>query len=66
MFSKFLSLDREKQDRILNAAIKEFALKGYKNASTNEIVREAEISKGLLFIISRTRRSCFCFYMITA
>lgn len=49
MFSKFLNLDTEKQDRIINAAIKEFAQKGYDHASTNEIVKEACISKGLLF-----------------
>jgi AcrR family transcriptional regulator len=49
MFSKFLNLDPVKQNIILNAAIKQFAQKGYKNASTNEIVKEAGISKGLLF-----------------
>ncbi|MDQ0200966.1 TetR/AcrR family transcriptional regulator [Neobacillus ginsengisoli] len=49
MFTKFLNLETEKQDRIINAAIKEFAQKGYDKASTNEIVKEAEISKGLLF-----------------
>ena len=49
MFSKFLNLDTEKQDRIINAAIKEFAQKGYDRASTNEMVKEAGISKGLLF-----------------
>ena len=45
MYSKFLNLDKEKQDRIINAALKEFALKGYDNASTNEIVKSSEISK---------------------
>jgi TetR/AcrR family transcriptional regulator len=49
LFTKFLNLEQEKQDRIINAAIKEFAHKGYEKASTNEIVKEAEISKGLLF-----------------
>ena len=49
MFSKFLNLELEKQDRIINAAIKEFAQKGYDKASTNEIVKEAGISKGLLY-----------------
>jgi TetR/AcrR family transcriptional regulator len=49
MFSKFLNLETEKQDRIINAAIKEIALKGYDRASTNEIVKKAGISKGLLF-----------------
>ena len=43
IFSKFLKLKPEKQERILNAAIKEFSQKGYENASTNEIVKEANI-----------------------
>lgn len=47
-FSKFRALDKEKQERIINAAMKEFAV-GYKNASTDNIVKEAGISKGLLF-----------------
>lgn len=34
---------------MINAALKVFALKGYKHASTDDIVREAAISKGLLF-----------------
>ncbi|MCH5583865.1 TetR/AcrR family transcriptional regulator [Shimazuella sp. AN120528] len=49
MASKFLALDHTKQQQILNAAMKEFALKGYKAASTNQIVETAGISKGLLF-----------------
>jgi AcrR family transcriptional regulator len=61
MFSKFLNLDKEKQDRVLNAAIKEFALKGYKNASTNEIVKEADISKGLLFHYFKNKKELFLF-----
>ncbi|WP_163103446.1 TetR/AcrR family transcriptional regulator [Peribacillus alkalitolerans] len=61
MFSKFMNLDKEKQDRILNAAMKEFALKGYDNASTNEIVKEAEISKGLLFHYFQNKKQLFLF-----
>ncbi|PLS03408.1 TetR/AcrR family transcriptional regulator [Neobacillus cucumis] len=61
MFSKFLNLDTEKQDRIINAAIKEFAQKGYDKASTNEIVKEAEISKGLLFHYFKNKKQLFLF-----
>lgn len=61
MFSKFLSLDSEKQDRIINAAIKEFAQKGYDLASTNEIVKEAGISKGLLFHYFQSKKQLFFF-----
>ncbi|EDL66360.1 TetR/AcrR family transcriptional regulator [Bacillus sp. SG-1] len=58
---KFFSIDQEKQDRILNAALKEFAMKGYKNASTNEIVREAGISKGLLFHYFKSKKDLYLF-----
>ena len=49
MNSKFFDLKKEKQDRIINAALKVFALQGYRHGSTVDIVREAGISKGLLF-----------------
>ncbi len=49
MNEKFFDLKKEKQDRMINAALKVFALNGYKHASTDTIVAEAEISKGLLF-----------------
>lgn len=49
MNEKFFDLKKEKQDRMINAAIKIFAMKGYEHASTDDIVKEAGISKGLLF-----------------
>ncbi len=49
MNSKFFDLKKEKQDRIINAALKVFASQGYRHGSTDDIVREAGISKGLLF-----------------
>lgn len=61
MFSKFLNLASEKQDRILNAALKEFAQKGYQKASTNEIVKEAGISKGLLFHYFSNKKDMYLF-----
>jgi len=42
-------LDPEKRDRIINAAIEEFASFPYDKASTNNIVKKAGIAKGLLF-----------------
>lgn len=61
MIEKFLKLEQDKQDRILNAAIKEFAQKGYDNASTNEIVKEAGISKGLLFHYFKNKKQLYLF-----
>ncbi len=49
MNAKFFDLKKEKQDRMINAALKVFAMHGYRHASTDDIVREAAISKGLLF-----------------
>lgn len=49
MNEKFFDLKKEKQDRMINAALKIFAMNGYEHASTDDIVREAGISKGLLF-----------------
>ena len=49
MNGKFFELKKEKQDRMINAALKVFALNGYRHASTDDIVKEAGISKGLLF-----------------
>ena len=45
----FTELDSEKQERILDAALKEFAEYGYENGSTNRIVKNCGISKGSLF-----------------
>jgi len=61
MFSKFLNTKPEKQERILQAAIKEFADKGFEKSSTNEIVREAEISKGILFHYFQNKKKLFLF-----
>lgn len=57
IYQKFNSLEAEKQERIINTALKEFARNGYDKASTNEIVKEAGISKGSLF--SEPMKTCF-------
>ncbi len=49
MNDKFFDLKKEKQDRMINASLKVFAMNGYQHASTDDIVKEAGISKGLLF-----------------
>ena len=49
MNEKFFDLKKEKQDRMINASLKIFAMNGYGHASTDDIVKEAGISKGLLF-----------------
>jgi len=61
MFSKFLNLKKEKQEKILEATISEFADKGFDKASTNEIVKEAGISKGILFHYFQNKKKLFLF-----
>ena len=43
------NMDEEKKNRIINSAIEEFARYPFSKASTNNIVKNAGISKGLLF-----------------
>lgn len=67
MNAKFFDLKKEKQDRMINAAVKIFALNGYTHASTDEIVKEAHISKGLLFHYFESKIGVYTFiydYMI--
>ena len=47
--NQFLNLEAEKQKRIIQVAIEEFAQNAYNNSSTNRIVKECGISKGSLF-----------------
>lgn len=63
IFKKFYTLEPEKQSRILNAALKEFAQNGYERASTNEIIKEADISKGSLFNYFKSKKELY-FYLI--
>lgn len=55
----FNQLDEAKKMRIINAAISEFADKGYASASTNEIARKAQISKGSLFHYFGTKEKLY-------
>lgn len=56
---KTLNIDAEKEDRIINAATKVFAENGYKRASTNAIVKEAGISKGILFHYFKSKKDLY-------
>ena len=62
---KIMAMEPEKRERIINAAMKEFA-KGYKSACTDTIVREAGISKGLLFHYFGTKEGLYDFILQNA
>ncbi|MEW9502758.1 TetR/AcrR family transcriptional regulator [Jeotgalibacillus marinus] len=59
----FNNLDADKQKRILNAALKEFSENGYDKASTNRIVKEAGIGKGMLFYYFKNKEELY-YYLI--
>jgi AcrR family transcriptional regulator len=49
MNEKFYNLKKEKQDRMINGAMEVFAKNGYQRASTDDMVKVSEVSKGLWF-----------------
>jgi AcrR family transcriptional regulator len=57
----FRGLDGRKQQRILSAALTEFAEEGYAGASLNAIVKRVGISKGSLFNYFSDKRGLFHF-----
>ena len=63
MAIKLLNLEPLRRNAILNAALKEFALKGFDDASTNTIAKEAGISKALMFHYVNNKQELFlCVY----
>jgi AcrR family transcriptional regulator len=59
---KIMTMESEKRQRIINAALKEFT-KGYAVANTDVIVKEANISKGLLFHYFGSKKGLFLFLL---
>ena len=60
-FDAFFALEPERQRRILDAALREFAEKGFKRASTNAIAEAAQIGKGMLFYYFGSKEELFDF-----
>ena len=61
MFEKLLNLEPNRREEIINAALKEFATKGFDDASTNVIAKEAGTSKSLMFHYVNNKRDFFLF-----
>ena len=61
MNEKFFDLKKERQNRIINASLQVFAKYGYEHASTDEIVKVAEVSKGLLFHYFINKKGLYLF-----
>lgn len=62
---RFLNLADEKRERVLLAAVREFASRGYDAANTNRIALDAGISVGALFKYFATKQDLFG-YVIAA
>lgn len=61
MNKTFKNLDRDKQKRIINAALREFTVMGFDQASTNRIVKNAEIGKGMLFYYFTSKKDLYLY-----
>lgn len=63
MKEAFKALDEDRQYEIITAAMVEFSEHGYKKASTNRIVKRADISKGMLYYYFDNKQALFdsCF-----
>lgn len=59
--STFIKLEDEKQQRILDTAVDEFADHGFKQASVNRIVQKLGIAKGSIFQYFGTKEGLFNF-----
>lgn len=61
MLSKLINLEPERRNAIIDAGLKEFATKGFDEASTNVIAKESGISKGLMFHYVNNKKDLFLF-----
>lgn len=59
--ASFLKLKEEKKELIIHAAMNEFIRNGFENASTNEIVKNANISKGSLFNYFNSKKDLYIY-----
>jgi len=51
----------ERKQEVINAALKEFSEKGYKGASLNNILKNAEISKGTFYYHFKSKEDLYFF-----
>lgn len=57
----FLNLDKRKKKKIVEAAIKEFADKGYQKSSVQSIASNASISKGSIYQYFESKKEFFLY-----
>ena len=61
MNDAFYNLDEEKRQKIINSGLMEFSNYGYQQSSTNRIVENACIGKGMLFYYFKNKKGLFKF-----
>lgn len=63
MTIEFREKDLDKRDRIINAALDEFSRNSFDKASTNNIVKNAKVSKGLLYHYFSSKQELYDYLM---
>jgi AcrR family transcriptional regulator len=61
MCGTFEKLPESRKEEILLVCMEEFITNGYRNASTNTIVKRLGISKGLLFLYFKNKKSLYMY-----
>ena len=61
MYENFERIPPDEQQRILQACLEEFALHGYEKASTNAMVKRANIPKGTLFFYFSSKKDLYLY-----
>jgi len=61
MFETFEKLPESRREQILQVCMEEFVRHGYINASTNRIVNRLGISKGVLFLYFKNKKSLYLY-----
>ena len=59
----FLNLEKEKQDKIITAAIEEFCRCDYHDASINQIILKSNISRGSFYMYFKDKDDLFAYIM---
>lgn len=63
IYEAFERLPDDKKNKILQSSMEVFAEKGYENASTNDIIKKAGISKGILFHYFGNKKNLYLFVL---
>ena len=61
--STFCRLAPEKQERLLEAATREFSRRSFAEASINQIIKDAGIPRGSFYMYFDDKEDLFCYVM---